>query len=192
MRGSRRIDAIVRSPGLCPAHISGKLPRECRQVHVVTRRAPEYLRIRHPSQSLVALRAVCGHTDKIRPLPPQNIAPQLVDHLVAGFELCREGRVRVDDFRLHRVQARRRCRARDLGIPEAVETEGCLKLDPVPNLAVNTIGGFGGFGERRHKSVCSLCGTKIVGIDCAIWVEYLRKANTDSKTIVESMQLHFF
>ena len=67
---------------------------------------PEDFGVAHPAQTFVALRAIRGHTQKVSALPPENVAPQLVHHLVSGAELNGEGRVGVEDDAFDRILRR--------------------------------------------------------------------------------------
>ncbi len=86
---ARSEDAVHRRARLRSPQVAGELLRELGQVHVVRSGTPEDLRIRGPSQTLIPLRAVSGHANKVGSLAPQDIAPQLVDHGAAGLQLSR-------------------------------------------------------------------------------------------------------
>src|SRR5882757_4564864 len=102
-RCARRENSVHIRSNLRSTEVRSEFPGERRQIHVVGGRAPEDLRVGRPSQALIALRAVCGYSDEVRTLPPQDIAPQLIDHSVAGLERRSEWSVSVKRNRLHIV-----------------------------------------------------------------------------------------
>src|SRR5712671_2549150 len=102
-RCARRENSVHVGSNLRSTQVRSEFPGEGRQIHVVGSRAPEDLRVSRPSEALVALRAVCGHSDEVRTLPPQDIAPQLVDHSVPSLERRSEWSIGVKRNRLHIV-----------------------------------------------------------------------------------------
>src|SRR6267142_3456816 len=108
---------------LSSTQVSSEFPGEGRQIHVVGSGAPENLRIGRPPQALIALRAVRGHSDEVRTLAPQNIAPQLVDHTVAGLERRGEWSIGVKHNRLHIVDPWFLLQSRNLDVSKTVEGE---------------------------------------------------------------------
>src|SRR6267378_666009 len=123
VRRSRRENSIHISSNLRSTQISSEFSREGRQIHVVGSGAPENLRIGRPPQSLIALRAVRGHSDEVRTLAPQNIAPQLVDHLVASLERRGEWSIGVKHNRLHIVDLWLPLQSRNLDVSKTMEGE---------------------------------------------------------------------
>src|SRR6266403_3239379 len=122
-RRSRRENSIHISSNLRSTQVCSEFSRERCQIHVVGGRAPENLRIGRPPQALIALRAVCRHSDEVRTLAPQNIAPQLVDHAVAGLELRGEWSIGVKHNRLHIVDLWLTPQSRNLDISKTMEGE---------------------------------------------------------------------
>ena len=67
-------------------HIRQPLREETGDVHVERGSAREHLGISRPSETLVALRAVSRHVEKIAALTPDDVAMQLVEQRVRGHE----------------------------------------------------------------------------------------------------------
>src|SRR5258705_8094928 len=122
-RRSRRENSIHISSNLRSTQVCSEFSRERCQIHVVGGRAPENLRIGRPPQALIALRAVGRYSDEVRTLAPQNIAPQLVDHAVAGLERRGEWSIGVKHNRLHLVDLWLTPQSRNLDISKPVEGE---------------------------------------------------------------------
>ena len=163
--GSGRADAVEGRADLRSAHIPGELAREGRQIHVVRGGAPEDFGVAHPAEALVALRAVGGNADKVGALPPLNVLPQLVDHRAAGRELCREGRIGVEDHGRHSFLWRRCTQPGDFKIAEAVEGE-------VRHQLFDSIAG-------QNKVIGYLGRAQIVCIDGSIVIDNFGESHLD-------------
>src|SRR6266403_696429 len=122
-RRSRRENSIHISSNLRSTQVCSEFSRERCQIHVIGSGAPENLRIGRPPQALIALRAVGRYSDEVRTLAPQNIAPQLVDHAVAGLELRGEWSIGVKHNRLHIVDLWLTPQSRNLDISKTMEGE---------------------------------------------------------------------
>ena len=145
-----------------PAQVRAEFPRECRQVHVVAGGTPKNLGIRTPAQAFVALWTVRGNPDKIRTLPPQNVAPKLIQHGAAGFQRGGEWRIGVEYHGLN-VLGPWLCRnARNLHVAESVEGERRLVL--LDALA------------REDEMVGSLRRAQILGVQSAVWIQNFSKS----------------
>ena len=83
--GAWGVNAEVRGGGLRAAHVAAELAGECGEVHVVGSGAPENFGVAHPTQALVALRAVSRDADEVAALAPENVAPKLIDEWAACF-----------------------------------------------------------------------------------------------------------
>ena len=70
-------------------HICQPLREETGDVHVERGSPREHLGISRPSETLVALRAVSRHVEKIAALTPDDVAQQLVEQRVRGDEAPR-------------------------------------------------------------------------------------------------------
>ena len=146
----------------------GKLLRELRQVHVVRRGPPEDLRVRGPAQTLVALRAIRGHTDEVGALSPEDVAPQLIDHRAAGLQLHRDGRVGVHGHRLHGIKVWLVRQAGHFDIAKAVK--GKVRLELLLAFAGKNIV-VGGFR-----------GAQVVDVEGAVRIQHFSKAQLNVGT----------
>src|SRR6185295_11303126 len=83
--------------------IGGEFVREGGKVGVEGRRPPKDFGVPHPAQTLVALRAIGGHAQKISTLSPEDVAPQLIHNRVCSAELNGERRRGVEHYAFDRV-----------------------------------------------------------------------------------------
>ena len=95
---------------------------EPRDIHVERRRADEHLGVTHPSQPLVALRAIGWHFEEIPALPPLDVVLKLIDERIGALEVARRGCVGMEHHTSH-LQQLDFCAERNIHIAEAVESE---------------------------------------------------------------------
>ncbi len=165
--GPTRGETSVKAPvaTLRIADIGGELVGKRIQVRIEGSGPPEDLRISHPAQALVALRAIGRHTQKIAALSPQNIAPQLVHRRVGRLELDRKRRGGIEDDALDGVSRRRPRISGQFNIAESVESE--VRLERFSSL------------PAQELSVGRLGRAQILGVEFAVWLEHFSKAQLD-------------
>src|SRR6185312_16124739 len=116
------------------------------------------------AQTLVALRAIGGHAQKISTLSPEDVAPQLIHNRVCSAELNGERRRGVEHYAFDRVPRGRSRVAGKFDVTESVEGE--VRFKQFASLPAQDVG-VGGFS-----------GPQVFGIEFAIRLENFSEAQT--------------
>ncbi len=149
--------------GLRVVDVDQPLGEERRDIHRVRRGRDEDLRVAHPAEALVALRAVGGHAEVVATLAPQDVGEQAVQARIGAFPGADAARVAAEDHASDSVQRRLRRQAGQLDVAEAVEGERRLPdLDP---------------GARADVVIGVARAAHVGHVDRAIRVQHLGEAH---------------
>src|SRR6185437_5002916 len=121
-----------------------------RQVGIKGRGPPEDFGVAHPAQTLVALRTIGGHAQKISTLSPEDVAPQLIHNRVCSAELHGERRRRVEHYAFDRVLRGRSRVAGKFDVTESVEGE--VRFKQFASLPAQDVG-VGGFSRTQVSRI---------------------------------------
>ena len=88
-----RVVGIGAEAALRLVHVVDPLGEKRGDIGVETRGAHVGLRVAHPAEALVALRAIRGDLDEVGALRPLGVAGELREHRVAALEPARERRI---------------------------------------------------------------------------------------------------
>src|SRR6476646_8772654 len=139
-----------------------------RQVGIKGRGAPEDFGVAHPTQTLVALRTIGGHAQKISTRSPEYIAPQLVHDGISRAELNGERRRGVEHYAFNCVLRGLSRVAGKFDVAEYVE--GKVRFKRFASLPAQDIG-IGGFSR-----------TQVFRIELAIRLEHFAEAQPDFRS----------
>ena len=149
-------------------HIGQPLREEAGDVHVERGSPREHLGISRPAETLVALRAVRRHVEKIAALTPDDVPLQLVEQRVRGYETPRLREIGRDRDARDGGRIRWSGKSSDGHVPKAMECEVRLvHFSTVPAECVAV-----------RLSGCAQVG----GVEIALPVEHLAEAQRDGRT----------